>query len=175
MRVFYFILVSLFLFGCDSKKREMKQLVEYWRNKEIIFPDNLKTKIYGRDTLNDLLFTHKYKIFNYADTSGCSECMLKFYEWRQLKKEIDSLQLDVEIVYVIFSKHYREVEVSQILNKLDVPLLYDSLGYMMQQYSFSADPRYRTFLLDSDNRVVAIGSPVLNKKVWDLYCEKIRT
>lgn len=174
MKVLYFMLVSFLLASCNSKKSEMKQLVETWRNKEIIFPDKMKMKIYGRDTLDDLS-THKYKIFNYADTSGCSECMLKFFEWRQLKEEIDSLQLDVGLIYVIFSNHYREVEISQILNKFNVPIFYDSLGYMLQKYNFSTDPRYRTFLLDSNNRVVAIGNPVLNKKVWKLYCERIRS
>ena len=36
--------------GCTSSKKEIKQVVEHWMGKEIVFPSNLTTKIYGKDT-----------------------------------------------------------------------------------------------------------------------------
>ena len=77
--------------------------------KEIVFPSNLTMKIYGKDTLDYSLLNHKYKILHYVDTNGCHECQLKFYEWQRLQKQIDSLQTDIAIVYVVFAKHYHPI------------------------------------------------------------------
>lgn len=168
----YFVILFLFT-ACDLKKQELKELVKTWRNKEIIFPDDLKMKINGRDTVDEKLFAHKYKILNYVDTTGCNECMLKFYDWKLLKNQIDSLKLDVSILYVVFANKYRPVEVSQQLNKFNIPVFYDSLGIMGKQNKFPADPSFKTFLLDSSNRVIGIGNPVINKEIWKLYKDKI--
>ena len=116
--------------GCTSSKKEIKQVVEHWMGKEIVFPSNLTMKIYGKDTLDYSLLNHKYKILHYVDTNGCHECQLKFYEWQRLQKQIDSLQTDIAIVYVVFAKHYHPVEVSQQLNRFGTPIIYDSLGIM---------------------------------------------
>lgn len=72
--------------GCTSSKKEIKQVVEHWMGKEIVFPSNLTMKIYGKDTLDYSLLNHKYKILHYVDTNGCHECQLKFYEWQRLQK-----------------------------------------------------------------------------------------
>ena len=50
--------------GCTSSKKEIKQVVEHWMGKEIVFPSNLTMKIYGKDTLDYSLLKHKYKILN---------------------------------------------------------------------------------------------------------------
>ena len=56
--------------GCTSSKKEIKQVVEHWMGKEIVFPSNLTMKIYGKDTLDYSLLNHKYKILHYVDTNG---------------------------------------------------------------------------------------------------------
>ena len=44
--------------GCTSSKKEIKQVVEHWMGKEIVFPSNLTMKIYGKDTLDYSLLNH---------------------------------------------------------------------------------------------------------------------
>ena len=34
--------------------------------------------------------------------------------------------------------------------------------------------RFNTFLLDKENRVVLVGSPANNDKLWELYKQQIR-
>ena len=110
--------------GCTSSKKEIKQVVEHWMGKEIVFPSNLTMKIYGKDTFAYSLLNHKYKILHYVDTNGCHECQLKFYEWQRLQKQIDSLQTDIAIVYVVFAKHYH-------------CLLYTSKSFLLRKYGNS--------------------------------------
>ena len=40
---------------------------------------------------------------------------------------------------------------------------------MQKINQFPAEPAFQTFLLDSLNRVLLIGSPVENDKIWTLY------
>ena len=161
--------------GYNSYKQEIKQVVKYWLNKEIIFSDSLSMKIYGKDTLDYSLLKHKYKIINYIDTNGCNECQLKFYEWKQLQKQIDSLHEDIGIIYIVFAKFYTPVKISQKLNQFNVPILYDSLGIMDRKNNFNLYPKYKTFLLDSTNHVIGIGNPIENPQIWELYKTIIHT
>lgn len=167
----YFML-CIFI-SCNTSEQRIKKIVNHWAGKEIVFSDSLAMKIFGKDTCGDLLSAYKYKILNYIDTSGCGECQLKFYEWKKLQDKIDSLKADVGIVYVIFAKHYTPIAVSQKINKFDLPVFYDSLGIMERKNNFSFSPQYKTFLLDSANRVVGIGNPATNSQIWELYKKKI--
>lgn len=169
----YSIIYILTIYSCFSKKQEIKQVINHWMGKEIVFSDTIKSKIHGKDTVCALWNEHKYKIFHYVDTTGCSECQLKFYEWGLLQKQIDSLKADVSIIFVVFAKHYTPIEISQRLNKFDIPIFYDVSGDIGKKNNFSFNPKYKTFLLDSLNRVIGIGNPVTNKRIWDLYKSQI--
>lgn len=173
IRYSFYILFFLLLLGCHSSKREIQKIVNHWTGKEIVFSDSLAMKIFGKDTCADLLSAHKYKILNYIDTTGCGECQLRFYDWRVIQHQIDSLKMNVSIVYILFVKDYMPIELSQKINKFDLPVFYDSLGIMERKNNFSFSPQYKTFLLDSTNRVVGIGNPATNSQIWELYKKKI--
>ncbi len=45
----------------------------------------------------------------------------------------------------------------------------DSTGQFMADNRIPTDRRFHTFLLDKENRVVLVGSPIGNPKMWELY------
>ena len=118
-RYYLYILIFFLLSGCNSNRQKIQEIVNHWSGREIIFTDSLSMKIFGRDTCADIMAAHKYKILNYIDTSGCGECQLRFYDWRRIQYQIDSLQADVSIVYIVFVKDYMPIELSQKVNKAD--------------------------------------------------------
>ena len=65
--------------------------------------------------------------------------------------------------------NYDELEILQRANRCQLPFLYDPQGDMQKINQFPAEPAFQTFLLDSLNRVLLIGSPVENDKIWTLY------
>lgn len=169
------LLCFCFIFtGCDNRKKQLTHLVEEWQGKEIRFPANPEMKLYGRDTLCPELFSREYKILNYIDTNGCTECRLKLFEWQLMKDEADSLNLDVSFIFVAWVKDYKHLESIQKINRFDTPILYDRHGQTDSLNHFPARPGFQTFLLDKDNRVVLIGSPVSNEALWQLYKKTIR-
>ena len=88
VKFFSICLVVLLLCSCHSRRKEIARIVEEWKNKEVIFPDPLLVKVQGRDTILPDFQERKYKILNYIDTSGCTECRMKLAEWQLLKQEI---------------------------------------------------------------------------------------
>ena len=166
--IFILILVIISL-GCNRRTKEINSLVKYWTNKEIFIPKSLEMKIYGKDTSCLDILQKQYKILNYCDTSECISCNLDFFKWNRLLKEIDSLQMDVSIVYIIQAINYQEIEYSQFINSFNNPLFYDKLGEIDKLNSFPKDKNFRTFLLDHNNKILLIGNPTLNEKIWKLY------
>ena len=165
VKFFSICLVVLLLCSCHSRRKEIARIVEEWKNKEVIFPDPLLVKVQGRDTILPDFQERKYKILNYIDTSGCTECRMKLAEWQLLKQEIDSLGYDVDILFVAWVHNYDELEILQRANRCQLPFLYDPQGDMQKINQFPAEPAFQTFLLDSLNRVLLIGSPVENDNI----------
>ena len=116
VKFFSICLVVLLLCSCHSRRKEIARIVEEWKNKEVIFPDPLLVKVQGRDTILPDFQERKYKILNYIDTSGCTECRMKLAEWQLLKQEIDSLGYDVDILFVAWVHNYDELEILQSLS-----------------------------------------------------------
>lgn len=110
VKFFSICLVVLLLCSCHSRRKEIARIVEEWKNKEVIFPDPLLVKVQGRDTILPDFQERKYKILNYIDTSGCTECRMKLAEWQLLKQEIDSLGYDVDILFVAWVHNYDELD-----------------------------------------------------------------
>lgn len=54
------------------------------------------------------------------------------------------------------------------------PIWIDKENMLNKLNHFPADPTFQTFLLDKDNRVLAVGNPIHNPKVKELYLKIIR-
>lgn len=54
-----------------------------------------------------------------------------------------------------------------------IPVCFEEDDYINRLNRFPSDMTFQTMLLNKENKVVAIGSPVLNPKIKDLYLEII--
>ena len=160
------------LFSCNSYQRKVKKIVEEWTGKEVVFPP-LKAKMMGRDTVLPNILNHKFKILTYVDTVGCTSCRLKLFDWRILKKELDTLSEKVPLLFVIQSENYQEFEEIQRVNKFICPVFYDYHGDLNKINHFPDDPNFQTFLLDEDNKVIVIGNSVTNEQMHKIYWDVI--
>lgn len=166
------ILLLIFLFlslNCSNREKKIKDIVEYWNGREIIFTNNLMLKIIGKDTVIPNHLNSQYKILRYLDTNKCTECRLKLFDWKIFQKQIDSLKIDINFIFVIWSNRYEELEKLQQLNDFYIPIYYDTIGEMKKINKISQEDEFQTFLLDSNNHVLGIGDPVNNKAIWKLY------
>ena len=175
------LLVALpfLIYSCkDNKKREEAvKIVNEWIGKEIRFPDNIPCYMSGRDTLSELCnanFQKEFKILLYVDSAGCSSCRLKLFEWKQLIGETDSLfQGKVGFLLFFQPKSVKDMNFLFFRDRFDHPVFMDAKGTINNINHFPQAMQYQCFLLDKDDKVLMIGNPVLNPKIWELYKERI--
>lgn len=166
------ISIVAFLFvSCQSNgEREAKQIVNDWVGKEIQISNQSYFTINGRMTRSPEIMDRKYKILLYVDTAGCTNCRLKLYDWKSLIEEVDSFAPEkVGFIFLIYPKNKKEILKLFRYYDINYPLFIDSLDINNRLNHFPKNPAYQCFLLNEKNKVLAIGNPVENPEVWELF------
>ena len=177
--VFFFLVVTLSVCSCkdNGKRQDIEKIVNEWVGKEIRFPGNTPCYVSGKDTLPELYkegFGKEFKILLYVDSAGCSSCRLKLLEWEQLMEEADSLfQGKVGFLLFFQPKSAKEIEYLFLRERFDYPVFMDINGTINDLNRFPQAMSYQCFLLDKNNKVLMIGNPVLNHRIWELFKEQL--
>ena len=178
MEKWVLLMMLVSLFACKNERRvEAEKIVSEWVGKEIRFPGDVPCYVSGKDTLPELCkegFGKEFKILLYVDSAGCSSCRLKLFEWGQLMEEADSLfQGKVGFLLFFQPKSVKEMTYLFLRNRFDYPVFMDISGTINDLNRFPQAMSYQCFLLDKDNKVLMIGNPVLNHRIWELYKEQL--
>lgn len=159
------------LASCEESREEaMFRLVNEWNGKEIKFPSRSVFTIQGKDTVDFEFGNADYKVVTYVDSMGCTSCKLQLPRWKKLVAEVDSLT-DGRVPF-LFYFHPKDMKELRYLTRRDdftYPVCFDEKDELNRLNRFPSDMTFQTFLLDKDNKVVAMGNPVLNPKIKELY------
>ncbi len=173
MRYICSFLILVFFSCTDTRKNEIATLLNEWMQKEILFPSNPTFTLRGKDTVDNLIL-NKYKIINYVDSAGCTSCKLRLSDWSQLMSYIDSVSnQSVQFLFFFFPKSGVEVYHTLRAERFAHPVCIDENDSFNKLNHFPSDMMFQTFLLDKDNKVVAIGNPIQNPRVKELYLQII--
>lgn len=168
--VFFILLVS-----CDGSNKDDKIAVAEWVGKNMVIPEQLTFRILDDDIDVDLLMPD-YKIVNYVDSSGCTSCRMKLTSWNEAIDDFKSIQdVDIEFLTIVNSDEINELEHLLEQDNYLHPVAIDSDNTFGISNKLPKNSEYHTFLLDADNKVLAIGNPVLNPKIKKLYKSIIQT
>lgn len=173
MKYFLFLIGSLLLFSCkETEVDRINRLVKEWNGKAIVFPGEMNFQTLGNDT--NYLFKSDYSIVTYVDSIGCTSCKLQLPRWSSFITQLDSLNSgSVSVLFFLHPKNKKEMD--DILKRAHFvhPVCFDEKDAFNQLNHFPEDMAFQTFLLDKDNKVIAIGNPITNPKVKELYIEMI--
>lgn len=174
MKFLYLFLIPFILFSCSNEKNKIAFLYERWNGRNIVFPSDIVFTTNVNDTIAFPL-EKSYKILTHVDSTGCVSCRLMLNHWKKWMNEVDSLtDGKVQFLYFFSPKHVSEIKHNLKVNDFDYPVcidLKDSLGILN---NFPKDDAFNTFLLDKDNKVIAIGNPIHNPKIKELYMKIIQ-
>lgn len=167
------IAALLLLISCSSNNSEQRAIVEEWLGKEIVIPNDLKFQI--QDTPINYDFNNAdFKIVTYIDSTGCTNCKMRLKDWDAFINYCKSfVDLDVNFLMIIESDDYKDVKSLIRHNDFLHPVVFDKNG-KYNNNKINNEDLYNTFLLDRDNKVLAIGNPTVNPKIRDLYLKIIR-
>lgn len=126
----------------------------------------------GKDTACNYLLNKKYKILLYVDSTACTECKLQLYEWYKLIKE--SQKYTDSLSFILLCKLLIPKKLISYVKKINsITLYFMTAKIISQNHNFPEQIEYQTFLLNQDNRVLIIGNPIKNEKLWNLYLRTI--
>ncbi len=163
---FILFLFTILLCGCKNEYRtELSKVI----GQELLFPDGMSLKLNGRDTLCPEFTEAHFKIINYIDTAGCMECKVHVFDWGKLQRGLDTTGLDIKVCFVVWSDNYAEIESLCRIHRFPYPLWYDYDGEFGRVNNIPKINNFRTCLVDENNMILAVGSPLYNEAIYDLY------
>jgi hypothetical protein len=154
-------------------------MVNEWQGKQVQEPDSLQCSVGGKDAAMTVcmdLWSHDYKLLLYVhmDSGSCSGCKVRFFEWKPLIAEAGSLfHGKLSFVIVLSATSKKDMYFLLRSSAMNYPVFIDREDEVNRLNNFPTDTRYQCFLLDKDNRVLFVGNPTLNPKIWELYKEVI--
>lgn len=176
LKCFLGLCVCLFITSCsESEKERLGRLVKEWEGKEILFPAHSTFTIQGKDTVDFDYKDAEYKIVTYIDSIGCTSCKLQLHRWKELIKEVDTLTNgNVPFLFYFHPKDMKELRYFIRRDAFAYPVSFDEKDDFNRLNHFPSEMMFQTFLLDKGDRVIALGNPVQNPKVKELYLNMIK-
>ncbi|MDR1338499.1 MAG: DUF1573 domain-containing protein [Prevotellaceae bacterium] len=170
------LLLSGLFVSCKKDKRtdDARKIVSEWTGKQIKFPDGIPCVATGSEVDCIPLSNQSYKILMYVDSVGCISCKLRLPDWNVVLAEADSL-FSGKVDFLFFFQPKNERELAYLLKRDGFyhPVFFDRKNRLDRMNHFPSPMEYRCFLLDSENRVLLVGNPALNPKIWELYKQRI--
>jgi hypothetical protein len=158
------------MISCNKSEHDTdRKVVTEWLGKTIIIPGNLTPQILD-NSLNFNFDESTFKIVCYVDSDGCVPCRMRLQSWNEL---IDKYKLiageELEFIMIINSKDRRDIHRLLKNENFLHPVIIDEDNLFDKANDLPNSDTYHTFLLDSENKIAAIGNPTANPKLADLY------
>lgn len=176
MRKIITVLIFLFTFiSCQkSHHQRVLRITESWLGKEILFPTHSVFMVNARDTVNFSFEKAEHKILSYVDTLGCISCKLQLNQWEKWMQELEDKNLQIPVLFYIHAKSKRDFRGAILKDAFPYPVCYDEHDSLNKMNHFPDNMAFQTFLLDKENKVVALGNPIHNPRVKELYLDIIQ-
>lgn len=168
-KILFFLMIAT-LSSCAriSVSRNIKKFV----GSEIQYPSELML-VEGRDPFYKICDEPYGSLIIWYDSNECSPCRLSNIS--DLKKLFnlcrDSLQgIDVRVVFTpSFEKKDMFMEFVQDSER-DFPVFVDENDVFGKvNKTIPQEPKYHTFLIDKNNKVLLTGNPLMGPAIWNLY------
>ena len=166
------ILVIFFaLIACKSRNSDRtekyKAVIEKYMNQRLILPDTILPvrTVDKNETYCKLKNNNKFKIITSIDGS-CNVCIEQLQRWGSLIQE-----LDTSVVFLCFMNAYDSTTMNLLLENesYKFPLILDNEHLFLRLNHIGFYDEIKTFLLDLNDNVLLVGSPVSNPQMWELY------
>lgn len=174
--------LSLQFMSCNENTQNRQKLIvteniiTELKGKQIFIPDSVafiyKDSIYKTNILNAK--NKKFTIISIIN-GDCNICVESLQKWKDdFIDELDTGKVAYNF-YISTEKTYNFMIAIYPQINLDLPLILDTSEYFIRQNKLDKyDDRFRTFLLDKDNKIILTGNPIHNAKIKNLFIQEIK-
>lgn len=174
------VIIYIVLFATISCSSNKISNLQNLYGKELVEPISAMHKIVYRNCpmqnakIESFASRKHLKILAYYNEKGCTSCRLKELElWKSyIKDSIGSDSSKVEFIFILSNK-LDILEHNLRLNRFEYPIICDVNCDFEKQNSLPSNGIFHYFLLDHNNKIVLIGSPLRNYRMWQLYKKRI--
>lgn len=174
-----YIIITIFLFISCNEDRKLTHNIAQMKSQPIdLCLDSLQYYISTTNCSVEIDSSSFYRkntsIVVYTDSSVCSSCTVKgMYKWFDFLDEIEERYGGDMKIYFIFSPRKSQMNDFQIalhsLN-LNYPVFIDSTNiFIRHNPHIPSNKRLHTFLINTDNMVYLVGSPLENLTIHELF------
>lgn len=164
------IILSLILISTLSSCKEDSnaRIIKEWQGKKIELPSYF-INIVDNDTVSTI--AADFTILSYFDSLGCTSCKLHLSSWGNLFDNLIDNAQDQNINTLLLINSNKNQEIKKIIDEefYHYPVILDYNDSINHMNKFPNDEFFRTFLLDKDHKIIAIGNPLYSKGLEDLY------
>lgn len=91
-------------------------------------------------------------------------------DWNSVINELKSYEnVDVDFIMILNTTEKREIDYMLKRDSFLYPVVLDPDGSFRDENLLPKDNSLHTFLLDCENKIVAVGNPAFNPKIRDVY------
>ena len=168
-----FTSLLILAFSCNTDKNRIKCKVEEMRSVPIdLCLDKLSCKLHQQKHSD-----YKYKMIVYVDSTECTPCELghlRFYI--PLIDEAKKNKTNVGFYFIIAPKVQDWFDLNTEIEETDIHgnIYIDSTYiFLNNNPTIPKEKKYHSFMLDRNNRIVFIGSPIDNERIKGIYKKSI--
>lgn len=172
----YIVLLAIFtvVFSCKEKTKKNRLAIELkaFYGQTVTFPEELKSASGQLPDFKDYPGSQNYKIIAYIDSAACTPCTLQtFTLWKNFTEKLE--ESNTRLIIILKSDRVREIQEILTYYDIDFPAFTDPEGHFRTVNRLPENPLLHTFLVDKNNRVAFVGSPIQNEKSWLLFQKTI--
>lgn len=179
MKKLLYLFFALVLLSCqESVSHRTRLLTQAWMGKPIYYPVDTTFQSFETDSVRHYTLKRKaYTVVTYIDKAACADSLTwKAEAWKDFLDELRQTCAQQATCLFFFNPADKaELEAQLRRESFNFPVCIDEDNCFYKLNRFPQEARFRTFLVDSDNRVVAIGNPAEDEAVRKRYFEIIRS
>lgn len=161
------------LASCRNSIREQSiKILDKWDGREFVFSSQALEKLHMQEHKNDSLYRNHelYTLVSYLDASVCTTCRIN--AWKEYINSLD-MKTDGRLKFLlILAPDIKSEEISDISTETQFYCIDDG-EEMLKRNEIPENDVFRTMLLDSNYKVLAIGNPLTNTKINRLFLKRI--
>ena len=159
------ILLLAYCCSVKSEKTEYESIIEEWIGKKIVLPR----------LSNQFKYDEKVKVVTKIN-GNCFQCISRLELWSRFIDEIEKNCENCNVQYYFYisgadTSAFKTMNDSII--QFNYPVILDQNNTFYKLNKLHENSLYHTMLLDSLDKVLLIGTPIMNKKLQALYIDEI--
>lgn len=173
-----FVCILLCQMAQSCKIGRIKNEIEAIIGKEVEILTGMQSIMCGKDTVVDYSMSSLKMVVLFKDIY-CTSCQVsQMDEWNDFVKIAESSNGKFQMLFIFSPRDDSElVELHQavMLSEFHYPLTVDyNMSFISENPAFLEKYKFQAALLDSDNRIIAVGNPMMSEKLKLYYIDLIR-